>query len=394
LIQMSRGVEHLERSVMRDLLKLAVDPDVISLAGGLPAPEVLPADSFGECLRDVLARDGAASLQYSPPYLPLRAWIAEHMRSRGVACSPEQVFITNGAQQGLSILSTLLLDPGDTAAIEAIAFTGIQQVTAGRGASVRTVAIDPETGVDVESLEAAFKTAPRPKLAVLVPNFHNPLSATIPAHTRQSIAELAARYGVPVIEDDPYGMLRFEGPAIRPIKAYDRDGWVFYLGSFSKMLAPGVRMGWIIAPESVIPKITVVRESMDLETSTLIQRAVAEFLGRGHLETHLARMNALHRTRRDRLLGALEAQFTGGEHWTRPQGGLFVWMTLLEGVDAWALFESAVARNVAYIPGEAFAVDGGSKNCLRLSFGNVRTEAIEAGVARLADAVREGALAP
>ncbi len=324
---------------MRDLLKFAVDPEIISLAGGLPAAETLPVDAFRTCLDDVLARDGPASLQYSPPYAPLRAWIAEHMRGRGVDCSPEQVFITNGAQQGLAILSTMMLDPGDPAAIEAIAFTGIQQVTAGRGAEVRTVAIDPATGADMGSLEAAFKREPKPRLAVLVPNFHNPLSATMPGPARQTAAELAARYHVPLIEDDPYGMLRFEGSPIPPIKAHDEDGWVFYLGSFSKMFAPGVRLGWIVAPESMIPKITVVRESMDLESSTLIQRAVHEFIRRGHLVSHLADMNALHRERRDRLLAALEGEFTGGESWTRPQGGLFVWLTLADGVNTWDLFE-------------------------------------------------------
>jgi 2-aminoadipate transaminase len=159
------------------------------------------------------------------------------------------------------------------------------------------------------------------------------------------------------------------------------------------MFAPGARLGWIVAPESLIPKITVVRESMDLETSTLTQRAVVEFVRRGHLEAHLAEMNALHKTRLDLLLAALDSTFTDGERWTRPQGGLFVWMTLAEGVDTWALFEDAVAKKVAFIPGEAFAVDGGHKNCLRLSFGNVRTDMIETGVARLAEAVREGALA-
>lgn len=378
---------------MRDLLKLAVDPEIISLAGGLPAAETLPVKAFAACLDQVLAEDGAASLQYSPPHAPLRAWIADHMRRRGVDCSPDQVFITSGAQQGLAILSTMLIDPGESAVIEAIAFTGIQQVTAGRGADVRTVAVDPAIGADMDALEEAFRRSPSPKLAVLVPNFHNPLSATMPEQARQSAAELAARYGVPLVEDDPYAMLRFEGDPIPPIKAYDHDGWVFYLGSFSKMFAPGVRLGWIVAPESLIPKITVVRESMDLESSTLIQRAVYRFIAGGHLESHLADMNALHKERRDRLLDALAAEFGSDGSWTHPQGGLFVWLTLAEGVDTWDLFQAAVDKKVAYIPGSAFAVEGGHRNCLRLSFGNVRTEMIRTGVSRLAEAVREGALA-
>jgi 2-aminoadipate transaminase len=188
-------------------------------------------------------------------------------------------------------------------------------------------------------------------------------------------------------------LLRFEGDPLTPIKAYDPDGWVFHLGSFSKILAPGIRLGWIVALEDLIGPITVVRESMDLESSTLMQRAVFEFIRRGELETHLKRMNALHRQRRDALLEALGRHFTSGEQWTRPQGGLFVWLTLAEGADARALFERAVARQVAFIPGEAFAVQGGHKNSLRLSFGNVRTDLIETGIARLAEALQEGALA-
>ncbi len=390
---LSAEVSSLKRSVMRDLLKLAVDPQIVSLAGGLPAPEEIPVQAFQACLNEVLSRDGPACLQYSPPYAPLKDWVAEHMGSRGVTCAPEQVFITNGAQQGLAILSRLFLDPGDAAVTEAITFTGIQQVTAGRGAAMRAVAIDPTAGADPDAFEAALSQTPRPKLAVLIPNFHNPLSATLPTEARLRVAASAARHKVPLIEDDPYALLRFEGQALPPIKTFDQDGWVFHLGSFSKILAPGIRLGWIVAPLDLIPQITVVREAMDLESSTLMQRAVFEFIRRGEFEVHLARMNTLHRQRRDALVEALGRHFADGCRWTHPQGGLFVWLTLPEGADAWALFERAVARQVAFIPGEAFAVEGGHKNCLRLSFGNVRTDLIETGVARLAEALREGALA-
>jgi 2-aminoadipate transaminase len=392
-LNLSSEVSRLKRSVMRDLLKLAVDPAIVSLAGGLPAPEELPVQVFRECLNEVLDRDGPASLQYSPPYAPLKEWIADHMRRRGVDCAPEQIFLTNGAQQGLAILSRLFVDRGAPAVIEAITFTGIQQVTAGRGAAVRAVEIDPTSGVDPVALDHALGEKPAPRLAIVIPNFHNPLSATLPEAARQSLAASAARHAVPLIEDDPYALLRFEGEALPPIKAFDEDGWVFHLGSFSKILAPGIRLGWIVAPTDLMMAITVVRESMDLESSTLMQRAVFEFIRRGELDKHLARMNALHRQRRDALLEALERHFTSHESWTRPQGGLFIWLTLAEGADAWALFQRAVARQVAFIPGEAFAVKGGHKNCLRLSFGNVRTDLIETGVARLAEALREGALA-
>lgn len=380
---------HLRRSVMRDLLSFAVDPDVISLAGGLPASDALPLDAYRDCLDAVLERDGAAALQYSPQHAPLQEWIASWMRVRGVDCAPEQVFITNGAQQGLAVLSRLLLDPGEPAVIEAITFTGVQQVTKGRGADVRAVPIDPTDGVDVDRLEAAMKQSPRPRMVVLIPSFHNPLSATIKPDQRRRIAGLAAETGVPIIEDDPYSALQFDGEMPPPIKAFDEAGFVFYVGSFSKMLAPGVRLGWIMAPAEVMPKITTMRESLDLETSTLTQRAVALFLERGELEPHLEQLRRIHRQRCDALLAALERELRGVADWTVPDGGLFVWLTLPEAIDTWELFERSVARHVAYIPGAAFAVEGGASNTMRLSFSNVSPDRIDAGIARLAAVIRE-----
>jgi len=376
---------------MRDLLSLAVDPDIISLAGGLPPSDALPVADYQACLQHVLERDGARAMQYSPQYEPLRAWIAEHMRARGVPCAPDQIFLTNGAQQGLAILSRLFLDPGEPAVIEAITFTGIQQVTAGSGAVVRPVAIDPHDGVDLDELEAALSQAPRPRLAIVIPAFHNPLSASLTADKRAKMAALAARYAVPLVEDDPYSTLQFEGEPVPPIKAYDEAGFVFYLGSFSKMLAPAVRLGWIVAPSEFVPKVTVVRESFDLESSTLTQRAVAEFVGRGLLEPHLEEARRLLLERRDALVGALDRHLNLPAEWTHPHGGLFVWLTLPVGIDSWQLFEQAVERKVAYIPGAAFAVEGGQRNTIRLSFSNATPERIDEGVARLAQVLEAAA---
>lgn len=212
-LPLSEEVAYLKRSVMRDLLKLAVSPDIISLAGGLPASEYLPLAQFQQCLNTVLERDGARALQYSPQSTPLREWIATYMNQRGVHCDVENIFITSGNQQGLSILSRLLLNHDDTAVIEQITFTGIQQVTAGRGAHVLTVPTDLTTGVELDALEDAFREHPR--LAILIPDFHNPLGVSLSAHKRREIASLAARYGVAIIEDDPYSALRFAGETLR-----------------------------------------------------------------------------------------------------------------------------------------------------------------------------------
>lgn len=385
----SREADHLQRSVMRELLRHAVAPGMISLAGGLPARELLPAAEYADCLSAVLTRDGGAAMQYGPPWGPLREWIAGFMRGRGVDCTAEQVFITNGNQQGLTILSRLFMDPGDTAVIEAATFTGIQQVTAGRGAVVRTVETDLQTGADMDALEQAFARRPRPKLAVLIPDFHNPLGVSLSAEKRQRAAELAASYRVPLVEDDPYSLLRFAGEMLPPIRAHDNTGSVFYLGSFSKMLAPGLRLGWMIVPEELQSRITTLRESIDLETSVLTQRAVAEFLARGLLEPHLERLNNTNRERCAALLAALGEHFSDVGHWTQPEGGLFVWLTLPKNLDTWQMLQQAIEQHVVYIPGAAFTMDNSKRNTMRLNFSSVTPEQIAEGVARLAGVVRQ-----
>lgn len=385
---LSREASNLKRSVMRDLLKFAVDPNITSLAGGLPASEFLPLEPLRECLDAVLSRDGPRALQYSPQNPGLRAWIAEYMGTRGVTCTPDEIFITNGNQHGLAILSRMFLDPGDPAVIEEVTFTGIQQVTVGRDAAVRTVPTDLDSGVELDALEAAFEESPTPRLAVLITDFHNPLGVSVAPEKRAKLAELAARHGVPLIEDDPYAPLRFRGEAVPPIKAYDEAGMVFYLGSFSKMLAPALRLGWIVAPTELMARITTIRESFDLESSTLFQRAVAEFLARGLLEPHLERITEAHGLRRDIMLQTLEEELTGIARWSKPDGGVFVWVSLPEHLDTTEMFPKAIERKVAYIPGGVFSVAGSTRNAVRLNFSNVKPEAIQEGVRRLAEVVR------
>jgi 2-aminoadipate transaminase len=388
-LQLSAETADLKRSVMRDLLSLAVDPEIISLAGGLPASELLPVKALRRSFESVLARDARRSLQYSPPFGPLQSWIAQWMTGRGVSCDPEQVFITNGGQQGLAILSRLFLARGQPAVIEAITFTGIQQVTAGRGASVRTIPTNLIDGADMQAFEAALAEEPRPALAVLIPDFHNPLGVSLSSEKRALAAQLAARYQVPLIEDDPYSALRFAGEFCPPIKAHDQAGFVFYVGSFSKMVAPAMRLGWIVASPALLPQITVLRESLDIESSALIQRVIADFLESGSLEPHLQQLNQANHQRCLALLEALERHLGDVATWTQPEGGLFVWVTLMPEIDAWRLFPRAVEAKVAYIPGSAFAVNGGHHNTMRLNFSNLAPEKIQLGIRRLAAVVRQ-----
>ncbi len=385
----SQVANQIQRSVTRDLIALASRPDFISFAGGLPAADYLPLAEIAACLDRVLTRDGPRALQYGPPYQPLREWIAAYMRRRGVACSVEQVFITNGAQQALEILARLLLDPGQPAVLEALTFTGIIQVARAHGAVVRTVPLDLASGVDPAALSATDAPA---RLGVVIPDFHNPVGASLTLDKRQRLAEAAARahVHVPLIEDDPYSLLRDTGQTLPPIKAFDEAGLVLYIGSFSKIIAPAMRLGWIVAPAAVQPKLTVLRESLDLESSQLLQRLVTEFVDRGCLEPHLAALNAANRARRAALCAALERELGGAATWRAPEGGIFLWVTLPEAYDAAALLRAAFEQKVAYIPGVHFSPDGCRANTLRLNYSNSTPERIDEGVRRLGVAVREG----
>jgi 2-aminoadipate transaminase len=390
---LSHGSSSLKRSVMRDLLALTARPDMISFAGGLPADALLPRDQLQECIDTVFTRDGSRALQYGPPYAPLKEQIALYMQGRGVACSADEVFITNGSQQGLEIVSRLLFDSNATAVVEDYTFTGILQATRGHDADLIAVATHPQAGVELDALENAFAAHPTTRAAILIPDFHNPLGTSIPAANRPRIAELAACYQIPIIEDDPYSALRFEGEVVPPIKAYDESDVVIYLGSFSKMLAPALRLGWMVAPRELLPKLTVIRESIDLESSQLIQRAVAEFLARGYLAPHLAQLNAANRVRRDAMVEALARELGGIAQWNAPEGGLFLWLTLPEGADTNAIFHEALAQNVAFVPGHAFsAADCPSSNSLRLNFSNATVEEIDEGISRLAGVIKPSLL--
>jgi 2-aminoadipate transaminase len=289
----------------------------------------------------------------------------------------------------LAILSRLLLNPGDPAVVEEITFTGVQQITKGRGANVRTIPTDYSSGADMEAMEKAFQMSPKPSLAVLIPDFHNPLGVTLTREKREHAAALAAKYQVPILEDDPYSALRFTGISSPPIKAFDEAGFVFYIGSFSKMLAPSVRLGWIVSPPELISKITVLRESLDLESSTLIQRAVMEFIEMGLLEPYLEKLTSINKQGQMAMHEALTEHLGEMASWTQPEGGIFTWVTLSGGIDTWEMFPAAIERKLAYIPGSAFATDGGYENTMRLNFSTSNPEAIREAVRRLAEVTRD-----
>lgn len=382
-LQLANWTHTMSRSVLRQMIAVVSRPGILSFAGGLPDPDLFPRTDFAAAMNQVLATDKLC-LQYRPPLPALKKHIVHLMAQRGVACSPEQVFLTTGAQQGLDVLSRLLLNPGGEVMLEEVVYPGAQQVVAAAQPHILSVPTDLHTGLDVDAVEAHLQRGARPAFIYAISDAHNPLGVSISPAKRQRLVELAQVYGVPIIEDDPYGFLHYDEKPVPPMRALD-DQWVFYLGSFSKIIAPALRLGWLVAPEELVPKLTVVKEAEDLESSALIQRAVVAYLDAGHLPGHLRMLREAYGRRRDAMLAALERHFPAGSRWTRPSGGMFIWVELPPHYDTAELLPLAVEEEqVAFIPGYAFAVPGHTvTNCLRLNFSNCTPAMIAEGMARL-----------
>lgn len=385
--ELSRAGRNIPSSLMSELAEVIMRPGMISFATGLPPSGMLPTEALRRCAQRVIKRDGPLALQYGPPYPPLTEWIAEYMRGRGVDCEAENVFITNGAQQALDLLSQLFLDPEDVAVLERVTYMGFWQIALKR-AVPRTVGTDLRHGIDMKSLERAFAEEPSPRMAFLIADFHNPLGVSLSEAQRKRVASLAAEHQVLIIEDDTYSLLRVEGEAPPPIKAFDQDGWVLYCASLSKIVAPAMRMGWAIVPTELLPKMYSMRESLDLQSSALTQRIVAEFLTEADFHTYLGQYRNLLRERRDTMLAGLKSYFSDLGSWTRPDGGFFVWLELPPELNSMTLLQEAVERQVAFVPGTAFTAGDDARNALRLSYSNVTSAQIEEGLPRLAGAVR------
>lgn len=379
----------LRRSALQEMLTLASSPDVISFALGLPAPELFPIPEYTRAVEHVLATDGKA-LQYGPPFQPLKMQIVELMRLRGVTCRQEQVFLTSGAQQGMNLLTRLLLAPGRQVLLEEMIYTGFQQVLIPFEPEILTVATDLRTGMDVDAVEALLKSGARPALIYAITEGHNPLATSMHPAKRVRLVELARRYGVPIIEDDAYGFLSYEGRSEPPLRALD-DQWVFYVGSFSKILAPALRVGWIIVPEELIAPLSVLKEASDIDTSTLAQRTISAFIESGRLSGHIELLRREYGARRDIMLRALHEYFPRGAKWAIPGSGVFIWVELERSGDEYHLMKTAVeAKRVAFIPGHAFSVGEyrARNQQMRLNFSHCAPNLIEEGISRLADVLR------
>jgi 2-aminoadipate transaminase len=382
-LALARRTGQISTSAVREILKVAERPDVLSFAGGLPAPELFPVEAIAAAHAAVFAREGAAALQYSTTegYGPLREWIASDLRRHGVRATADTVLVTHGSQQGLDLVARVLLDPGAVVLVENPSYLAELQVLAGAEARVIAVGSDHD-GIDVTEVAQLLARHPV-RLIYLVPNFSNPKGTTLSVPRRHALVSLAQAHRVAILEDDPYGALRFRGQALPGLAALDDEGVVISLGTFSKTLAPGLRLGWAHAAPALRSHLVVAKQANDLHCSSLAQRAIAELLAGFDLDEHLARLRTTYAERCDAMLDALARHFPQGTRFTRPDGGLFVWAELPSDVDTEPLLARAVAEKVAYVPGAPFFVTAPRRNTLRLNFSNRSPALILDGMQRL-----------
>ncbi|MEU3712787.1 PLP-dependent aminotransferase family protein [Streptomyces catenulae] len=376
-------------SPVRDILALTARPEVISFAGGLPAPELFDAAGIADAFRYVLAEQPRRALQYSPTDgdPQLRAAVAARTTARGLATAADDLVVTTGSQQGLTLLTAALLEPGDVVLVEDPCYLAALQIFSLAGARVVPVPTDDE-GVDPVALdEIAARVGP--KLLYLVPTFQNPTGRTLSAERRAAVAAVAARRGLWIAEDDPYGELRFEGEPVPWIASFPgAEDRTALLGSFSKVMAPGLRLGWLRAPAGLRRACVIAKQAADLHSSTVDQAAAARYLAVADLDAHLVRVREAYRARRDALLGGLGGALPAGSRWNRPAGGMFVWATLPAGYDAAALLPGVVRHDVAYVPGAPFFAGPPDAAAMRLSFVTHPPEEIGEGLVRLGAALR------
>lgn len=388
--QFSTRVPASDEDPVGNILKVAGSPDIISFAGGLPAPELFPVDALKKVTNEVYDESGRQALQYSAAIgdPALRTQIVKRMAKQGVDTTIDNVMISTGSQQSIDLTAKMFINPGDTVIVEKPTYLCALDVFRSYGAHIVGVEMD-EDGMKMDDLEKAIAENPNTKFIYTIPNFQNPTGRTMSAERRRRMIQIVDQYDIMILEDDPYGAIRFAGDDIAPIKFYDDQDRVIYLSTFSKILAPGLRLGWIVAEQSLMKKFTLMKQSADVHSDNLTQHIVARFMAEYDIDDHINKIKRVYRKRENVMMTAIEADFPKGVNYSHPEGGLFIWVEVPGNIDTQELFNTCIKHNVAFVPGEPFYPDAVTPGTFRLNFSNMSEEQIKTGIKRLGSAIKE-----
>ncbi|MFH0815533.1 MAG: PLP-dependent aminotransferase family protein [Methanobacteriota archaeon] len=399
---MADGFEHLfserargmKASMIRELLKLTHQRDIVLFAGGLPNPAAFPVEDVKGICKDLLAKSSEKTLQYGTTegVTELREQLVERMKRKSIDCDIKNTIITSGSQQGLDLVSKVFIDPKDMVVVGAPTFLGGAGVFTSYQAQMEAIPIDEE-GMPPDVLEDRLWKLHRHgrnfKMLYMLPTFQNPSGVTSPESRRKKIIDICAELDMIIIEDDPYSDIRYSGDDLRPVKSFDKEGRVIYMSTFSKILAPGLRVAWLTASEDIVSKLVIAKQSTDLCTNTFGQYIAHEYMARGLVDKHIEVIKKLYKAKRDIMLKSMKDHFPEGVKWTRPDGGMFCWVTVPDYIDTPGMFDKAIENNVAYVPGNAFYTNDGGRDSMRLNFTHPTDEMIGVGIERLAKVIKD-----
>ncbi len=391
MVSFADRMANIKASDIRELLKLTARPEIISFAGGLPAPELFPVEDLKAAMDAVMEENGRAALQYGVTDGPkhLREQIAQRLAEKnGIQSDADHLILTAGSQQGLDFIGKLFLNPGDVVVLESPSYLGAINAFKQYEPNFVEVPTD-ENGMIMEELERVLATTPNVKLIYVIPDFQNPSGRTLPLERRQQFMEIINKYEVPAIEDNPYGDLRFKGEFLPSLRSMDTKGLIIYFGTFSKILSPGFRMGWINASLEIVEKVNLIMQASALQTPTFNALVISKYLDMFDIDAHVEKIRAVYQHRCQLMIDTMRAEFPPEVKFTDPDGGLFTWVELPSGIDTRELAPKAMAQNVAYVPGSGFYPSGTTKNCMRLNYSNASDERLVEGIKRLAKVIRE-----
>ena len=387
----AKRTKGMKASAIRELLKITQHPEIISFAGGLPSPQSFPIKRVEKICRTILRKHGSRSLQYGPTegIIELRKQLIKRLRKRGIKCKEDEIISITGSQQILDIMPKIFLNPRDSIVVEVPTYLGA--ISAFNAYQPRYVTVEmDENGMKTHELENKLKkNNKKVKFIYTVPTFQNPAGVTLSKERRKHLLEISTKYNIPILEDEAYYDLRYSGKPLKPIKSLDKRGLVIYTSTFSKILSPGIRLGFVVAKKDVMRKIVIAKQGIDLCTNVFVQFLGYEYLKSGAIEKQIPKIKRLYKRKRNLMLKALEKHFPDDAIWTKPDGGMFIWVTLPKKINTQKIFKEAVKEKVAYVPGQAFFVNGKGQNTMRLNFSNADDKKIELGIKRLGKIIKK-----